>query len=204
MFQWYSTVYCVTILGFGKKNECPSNRLPSMYVCLLIRSPWPYSLFIIGWWCSNPRTAAMWDTRLYPYFLVYYFPVKQLFWSSPPPSPPSNIRPVSLPCTFRPYPLSFLFLFPPLRPCLFSRPSPSSSVWSLGVRPEEVYNPPADGRPNVLSWFPVQIHVWRFVTPPPVRLVVLGLGVGGGAKETEPPAMVLSSSTRRKASLNIY
>ena len=39
-------------------------------------------------------------------------------------------------------------------------------------------------------------------TPPPrpVRLVVLGLGVGGGAKETDPPAVVLSPSLRRQAS----
>ena len=35
-------------------------------VCLLVWSPWPHSLFIIGWWCSNPRTAAMWDNRLCP------------------------------------------------------------------------------------------------------------------------------------------
>ena len=40
-------------------------------------------------------------------------------------------------------------------------------------------------------------------TPPqPIRLVVLGLGVGvcGGAKETAPPAVVLSPSSCRKAS----
>ena len=39
------------------------------------------------------------------------------------------------------------------------------------------------------------------VSPPPrpVRLEVLGLGVGGGAKETPPPAMVLIPSTRRPA-----
>ena len=38
-------------------------------------------------------------------------------------------------------------------------------------------------------------------TPPlPIRLVVLGLGVGvcGGAKETAPPVMVLSPSSRRQ------
>ena len=34
-----------------------------MSICLLVRSPWPHSLFIIGWRYSNPRTAAIWDTR---------------------------------------------------------------------------------------------------------------------------------------------
>ena len=33
-----------------------------------------------------------------------------------------------------------------------------------------------------------------------MRLVVLGLGVGGGAKETAPPAVVLSPLSRRQAS----
>ena len=108
---------------------------------MLVQSPWPHSLFIIGWWYSNPITAAMWDTRLCPSFLVYYFPVKRCFWS-PPPRFTRFPCPVQFACI-----LSFFFLLPPLRPCLFSRPSPSSSVWSLGVRPAEVYNPPADGRP---------------------------------------------------------
>ena len=35
--------------------------------------------------------------------------------------------------------------------------------------------------------------------PRPVRLVVLGLGMGGGVKETAPPAMVWSPSMRRQA-----
>ena len=35
-------------------------------VYLLIWSPCPHSLLIIGWWCANPREAAMLDTRLCP------------------------------------------------------------------------------------------------------------------------------------------
>ena len=61
-----------------------------------------------------------------------------------------------------------------------------------------------NGRPNFLSWFPVQLPICRFAPPPrPVRLVVLGLGVGGGVKETAPPAMVLSPSSRQQASPGI-
>ena len=38
---------------------------------------------------------------------------------------------------------------------------------------------------NVLYWFPVQRPICRLAPPPtPVQLVVLGLGVGGRAKET--------------------
>ena len=87
----------------------------------------------------------MWDTRLFPSFLVYYFHVKLWLWSPHPLPPPIFTRftfPVQFACI-----LSIFFLLPPLRTCLFRRPSPSSSVWSLGVRPAEVYNPPADGQP---------------------------------------------------------
>ena len=54
---------------------------------------------------------------------------------------------------------------------------------------------------NVFSCFPSPASHMQVCSPPrPVRLVVLGLVVGGGSKETAPPAMVLSPSTRRQAS----
>ena len=40
--------------------------------------------------------------------------------------------------------------------------------------------------------------------PRPIRLVVRGSGVGGGAKETAPPAMALSSLTRQQASSGVW
>ena len=54
-----------------------------------------------------------------------------------------------------------------------------------------------DGR-----WGGPASHMQACTPPQPIRLVVLGLGVGvcGGAKETAPPAVVLSPSSRRQAS----
>ena len=95
--------------------------------------------------------------------------------------------------------LSLLFLLPPLCPCLFSRPSTSSSVWSPVVRPSEVYSPPADCVPNALLLVSCPESRMKVSPPQHVRLVIIGSGVGGGSKETAPPAMVLSSSTLRHA-----
>ena len=73
------------------------------------------------------------------------------------------------------------------------RPSPI-------VRPSESYQPSVYRPTNVLFWFTDPASHTQVCTPPrPVRLVVLGLGVGGGAKETAPPAVVLSLSSRRQA-----
>ena len=98
----------------------------------MVRSPCPHSLLIIGWWYSNPRTAAMWDTRLCTSFFVYYFPVKRWFWS--PPLPPPRF-------THFPCPVQFaliLFLF--FSYCLLSvrvysvgRPPPAASGHSAPV-----------------------------------------------------------------------
>ena len=104
-----------------------------------------------------------------------------------------------------PSPLSFLPICPlSARFCVFSRLS--SSVWSppssvphrLSVRGLPILRL----RPtNFLFWFPDQASHMQVCTPPrPMRLVVLGLGVGRGAKETAPPAVVLSPSSRRQSS----
>ena len=118
------------------------------------------------------------------------FPVSDGCWSLP--FPPSKIQPGSLPSKAScPYPLSF-------RPkCL------------LSVRFSVVSRPPS--AVATLRWLPILLvscpaSRMQVCTPPPprpVRLVVLGLGVGGGAKETAPPAMVWSPSTRRQASPGI-
>ena len=87
---------------------------------------------------------------------------------------------------------------PPLRPFLCIQPTPSS-VWFL---PSSVPHRPSVGKlptlrlrsTNVLFCFPNPASHMQVCTPPrPVRLVVLGLGVGGGAKETAPPRDGLES-----------
>ena len=89
---------------------------------------------------------------------------------------------------------------PHLRPFLCIRPTPSS-VCSPIIRPSESYQPSGDRPTNVLSCFPDPAsHMQVCTHPRTVRLVVLVLGVGGEAKETAPPAMVLSPSSRRQAS----
>ena len=84
--------------------------------------------------------------------------------------------------------LSPFFLLPPLRPFLFSRPSTSSSIWSPVVRPSEVSSPPSDCQPNALLLVSCPASRMKVSPPQPVRLVVLGSGVGGGAKDTAPRA----------------
>ena len=117
------------------------------------------------------------------------------------PPPPRFIR---APCSYSNILLvSSLFSshMPPLCSFLCIYPTPSS-VWSPPrpspiVRPSERYQPSGFSRQMASSGFPTHRLICRFVPPPrPVRLVVLGLGVGGGAKETAPPAMVLSLSSR--------
>ena len=87
---------------------------------------------------------------------------------------------------------------PPLRPFLCIQPT-SSSVWSppsfvphrlsVGELPTLRLQPT-----NVLFWFPDPASYMKVCTPlRPVRLVVLGLGVGGGAKDTAPPRGGLDS-----------
>ena len=127
------------------------------------------------------------------------FPVSD--GSTPPPFPPPRFTRVPCPPGNLSRILYHFFKLPPLRPCLCSRPSPSSSIWSPVVRLSEVFSPLADGRPisspRVLSSAPL----CTFAPPPrPVRLVVLGLGVGGGSKEMAPPAVVWSPLTRQQAS----
>ena len=117
-------------------------------------------------------------------------------------SPPSKIHLGSLPARASfPYPISFLpFCLLSVHISVFSRPPPAASGHSSSVRRKST-NPPAataDQCPLLVSCPAVHMQV---CTPPqPVRLVVLGLGVGGGAKETAPPAMVWSPSTCRQAS----
>ena len=115
------------------------------------------------------------------------------FWSLP--FPPLQYSPVFLPFRAFPSPLSFRpFCLLSVHKRVFSRPPPAASGPSSFVRRMSTTNRlTAD---QSLSWFPVQRSKMQVCTPPrPVRLVVLGLGVGGGAKETAPPAMVLSPST---------
>ena len=126
-----------------------------------------------------------------------------MVWSLPFFSPPPRFN--RAPCYANILTVSSLFssYLPPLRPVYSADPLqcllPTSSV---PHRPSVGKLPTLRLRTtNVFSWFPAPASHMQVCTPPQtVRLVVLGLGVGGGAKETAPPAMVLSPSTRQQAS----
>ena len=83
--------------------------------------------------------------------------------------------------------------------CLFSRPPPVSIPQI--VRPPSFVRRKATKAPTSadqclpLVSFP-SVPYAGLHPPRPVRLVVLGLGVGGWPKETAPPVMVVSPSTR--------
>ena len=104
-----------------------------------------------------------------------------------------NILPVS----------SLLLSFPSspsitrIQPPLFSVWYPPSSVRRRATNPPA----PADQCPLLVPRTSVP-YAGLHPPPRPIRLVVLGLGVGvcGGEKETAPPAVVLSPSSRRQAS----
>ena len=113
-----------------------------------------------------------------------------------PPYPPFKIHPGSLPSS------AFLTVSSLFLPIASSLSVSILSAVHLQQRlspvacASEVYNPPADCQQNALLLVSCPASRMRVCTPPrPVRLVVLGLGVGGGAKDTAPPAMLLSSST---------
>ena len=112
---------------------------------------------------------------------------------------PSNIHPGSLFfSTSCPSPFSFCpNCLLSARFCVFSRPPPASGH-KLSVR-WTAPHPPAAGRPISSPGFLSSVPYVGLRPPPrPVLLVVLGLGVGKGAKETAPPTMVWSPLTRRK------
>ena len=99
--------------------------------------------------------------------------------SSPLPSllPPSKIHPGSLPPAVRPFPLSFYFFSFVSSPSVsFIRPSPPAA---FGHPSSVRKTPPADSSgglsTNDLSWIPAP-RMWFCSRP--VRLMVLGLGVG--------------------------
>ena len=143
-----------------------------------------YSL--LGGGIPIPEQQLSWALESVPLNLVCYFP-RQTMVLVPPPLPPPRFARFTCPVQFASL-LSIFFLFPPLRPCLFSRPSPSSSVWPPVVLTAEVYNPPADCRP-MPSHGVLSSVSYEGLPPPPryVRLVVLGSGVGEERRIWRPP-----------------
>ena len=176
----------------GGKSVCGSG----------LRDPVAYSL--LGGGVPYPEHRLHWSIDSVPYIMFLCFTVGDglvpsfLF-------PTSKIHPGSLIYKHLSRLLFFfvlsasslpvsLYLSDPLQ-CLF----PTSSVPhcpSVGNLPTLRLRPT-----NVFFIFTSPAsHMQVCTLPRPVRLVVLGLGVGGGAKETAPPAMVLSPSTCRQAS----
>ena len=102
--------------------------------------------------------------------------------------PPSKIHPGSLPswASF-PSPTYFLpFCLLSVHISIFSRPPPAASGPSSSVRRKySSLRMTADQCPLLVSC--PAAHNAGLHPPRPVRLVVLGLGVGGGTKETVPP-----------------
>ena len=147
---------------------------------------------IIGWCGSNSRTAAMGSLEYVP----FYSGLCALFshppdGSGPPLSPPSDIPPselLALQCNLP----ARASLSPPLASstsvCCVLPPPPSSAG---------CHRPSA----RMTNWQAVPCcpglsvqHSDVAVCPRPVRLVVLGSDVGGGASETVPSLMILMSS----------
>ena len=147
--------------------------------------PRPHSVLIIGWWGSNPRTAA---TRLL-YSVPFYlglcatFPCHQIMDLVPlyPPTiftrvpcPPGQFTcaySLSPPIASSPSVCRLVFRPPPAAPVVTRR----TPVWSLQ---------PSDWRPkNAMMPLVACPASQCFKVCPawPVRLVVIGLVVGGGA-----------------------
>ena len=169
--------------------------------CIEVWPPRFQSLRIMGWCSSKPDHRLWLPLDSIPMFKILCFPSEMILVPS---FPPPEIRPGALlsrtscpsPLSFRPFPLLSV------HKCVFSRPPPVSGP---PHRPSAGELPTLRLRPtNVLFWFLDPASHMQACTPPPrpIRLVVLGLGVGvcGGAKEKAPPAVVLSPSSRRKAS----
>ena len=106
---------------------------------------------------------------------------------------PLQESPGFLPFRAFPSPLSFRpFSLLSFHKRVFNRPLPVSGTPhrpSPIVRPPASYQPSGSGRPMSSPNFPTQRPICRLAPPPrPIRLVVLGLGVGvcGGAKGDGP------------------
>ena len=130
-----------------------------------------------------------------------YVPVHLWLWS--PLYPPSNIPPPELHVykTFSRACISLL-LFPPLCPFVVYLPSPPVAPVVTRRPPVRLTGGRYHAAPGVLSSVPM----FEGLTPQPVRMVVLGSGVVGGAYETCPPddleVLNTFSPYQRKASEN--
>ena len=119
-----------------------------------------------------------------------------MIWSLPFPPLQDSSGLLSPSVTSFPSSLSFLpICLLSARFCLFSRPPPVSIPHI--VRPpssvrQKYTNPPTSADQCLLLVSFPRVPYAGFHPPRPERLVVLGLGVGGGAKETTPPAMVVN------------
>ena len=159
----------------------------------------------MGWCSSIPEHTRRLPLDSVPLMLIFYVVPSVMMWSLLFPSLQDSsgfLAPSGTSCLS---PLSFLPICPlSAHFCVFRQLS--SSVWS--PQSSVPHRPSAGELPtlrlwptNGLFWFPNPASHMQVCTPPlPIRLVVLGLGVGGGEKETEPPAVVLSPSSRRQAS----
>ena len=141
-----------------------------MYVCGSgLQLPIAYSLW--GGGVSIPEQRLCWALDSVPIFSLLQFPFSDVLG---PPLSPLHDSPgfLSLQCLF---PVSSLFLHIDSSPSV----SVSSAVHlqqrlSPVVLPSEVFNPPADGRPNALLLVSCPAVIRRFSPPPPLTCAARG------------------------------
>ena len=178
--RWQIPFFCSPLSGGERSGEYSRERGIWWWLTGLCD---PIACSIVGGGVLTQNSGYK-STRLRPlFYLGYFFYRPQNMALFPPLPPPRFIR---VPCPprhiARTYSLS-LPLLTPIRPFLvYLTVHLQQSRLSPVICPSEVFSLPTDFRTMpCCPWFPVQrTEVWRF-NPQPVRLVVLGSGVGGEA-----------------------
>ena len=182
MAEFFGSI--VSHSGLLRANSDNPHTPMIILIFLLVWSPWPDILLIIGWF-FQAQSSGYPVTRLCPLLVsVLLFPVHWWFWSpllSPLRDSPRDrcLQPI---CS-RVY-LSLL-LFPPLCLFVFIRRQP---VWLTRWRPVSV---PSSRR--LLACLP-DLYDWWYVARVWVE----------GQRRRRPPAMALSSLTRQQASSGVW
>ena len=162
------------------------NMFLSFLSFLLGRPPWLHSMLIIGWCASNPRTAAMGSLDSVPFYLGLRATFSCQLMALVPPS--------LLPLRFTRQPSSLptkeicprVHLSPPLASSpsvcrLFAAHPPSSAGCHLpSARLKSTAFRLTVGRCHAAPGCLSSVPMFEVLPPQPMRMVVLGSGVGGG------------------------